>query len=144
MFQIPAGKRPDKHAVDFLAGEPLNFKTEFSDLHFMVPVIHDVNDQDREIVLRFGYFRSRWEKPSESVYATLEDDPIIQDTRLDTQGISGSYEDGLFDPGWGWRIDSDWGILGAELTSPVSNDNIGGRESNINSQLSPSSRLYNI
>ena len=108
--------------VEFMANEPLNFKTEFRDIHFMVPVIHQVNDQGREKVLRFGYFRSRWEKPSESVYATLNGDPIIQDTRLDTEGISGSYEDGLFDPGWGWRVDSDWGILGAELTSPVDND----------------------
>ncbi len=107
---------------EFQAHEPLNFKTEFSDFHVMVPVVHKVNQKNQESVLRIGYFRSRWEKPSESVYATLEDDPIIQDTRLDTEGISGSYEDGLFDPGWGWRVDSDWGILGAELTSPVDNE----------------------
>lgn len=108
--------------VEFKAGEPLEFKTEFQDFHVMIPVFHDRNPKNQEKVLRFGFFHSRWEKPMESVYASFEGDPILQDTRLDTQGISGSYEQGLFDPGLGLRVDSDWGILGSKLTSALDHE----------------------
>lgn len=108
--------------VEFEAGELLNFKTEFSDFHIMVPVKEWADEKNRQKVVRLGYFQSRWEKPSESPFASLEGEPIIQDTRLDTEGFSGSYESGLFDPGFGWRLDGDWGILGSDWTSPIDND----------------------
>lgn len=116
----------------FEAGQPLNFKTEFRDFHFMVPIYHQRSVKNKEKVFRFGYFSSRWEKPSESVYASLEGAPIIQDTRLDTQGISGSYEEGLFDPGLGWRVDSDWGIISSEWTSAIDNEDYLREDEGVN------------
>jgi hypothetical protein len=107
---------------DFAAGQALTFRTLFRDLHVLAPLRRHETASGRINVLHAGYFRSRWEKPSEYVYATLEGDPIIQDTRLDASGIALAFESNLHDRGWGWRVGADWALLDNTLTTPLSNE----------------------
>jgi len=104
--------------VEYEAGQVLSFKTHFRDFHIMLPVWVDAENHRR--TAHFGYFRSRWEKIAENVDYLLEDDPILQDTRFDTQGLSFNIEDDLTQRGFGWLAGGDGGLFDSTLESPIS------------------------
>ena len=101
----------------FKFGEQLSFKTTFRDLRVSTPVWFDPIYAGA--VVRVGYFQSRWEKVAEVPDATYDGQPLLQDTRLDTGGLTISYDNRLEWPGIGWTVGLDLGFLGSGLTSPV-------------------------
>ena len=113
--------------VEYDAGQILSFKTSFRDFHIMLPVWVDA--ENRRLTAHLGYFRSRWQKVAENVDFLLEDDPILQDSRFDTQGLSLMIEDDLTHGGFGWSAGGDWGLFDSTLESPISySDRIAANE----------------
>ena len=70
-------------------------------------------------VIRVGYFQSRWEKVAAVPDGTYEGDPLLQDTQLDTGGLTVNFDARLEQPGIGWTVGFDVGFLGSGLSGPV-------------------------
>jgi len=102
---------------EFKDGEQLGFKTTFRDLRVSAPVWFDPIYAGA--VVRVGYFRSRWEKVAEVSEGPFGGLPLLQDTRLDTDGLTVSYENRLEWPGLGWALGADLGVMGRDLVSPL-------------------------
>ena len=109
-----------ENAVVFENGEQLAFRTLFRDLRVLTPVWYDPIYPG--VVLRVGYFRSRWEKVSSMPDHFLNGLPVVQDTRRDTSGLNITYDNSLDWPGIGWAASVDVGLLGTGLTTPVNGD----------------------
>ena len=109
-----------ENAVLFENGEQLPFRTLFRDLRILTPVWYDPLYPGA--VVRVGYFRSRWEKISSAQDLYLNGDPVVQETRRDTGGLTLSYDNSLDWPGIGWGMSVDAGLLGTGLTSPGSDN----------------------
>lgn len=109
--------RAPEEVKAFEDGDQLGFKTTFRDLRISTPVWFD--PVYAGAVIRVGYFQSRWEKVAEVPYGTYGGDPLLQDTRLDTAGLTVSYDNRLEWPGLGWIVGLDLGFLGSGVSSPV-------------------------
>ena len=107
---------PDQ-VKSFKDGEQLGFKTTFRDLRVTAPVWFDPIYVGA--VLRMGYFQSRWEKVAGVPGGTYGGDPLLQDTRLDTGGLTVDFDSRLEQPGIGWAVGFDLGFLGSGLSGPV-------------------------
>lgn len=106
----------EENAVLYQFGDQLAFRTLFRDLRVMTPVWFDPLYLGS--VIRVGYFRSQWEKVSSTPGHILDGDPVVQDTRRDTSGLTLSYDNSLDWPGVGWGLSLDLGLFGTGLERP--------------------------
>jgi len=116
---IAAGTIDPEHPdlVEFKAGANLDFRTTFRDLRVLFPVWFALGA--RSNYLHFGYFQSRWEKPAEHPVATLKEDPVLQDVALRAAGLTLSWEQGLRDPGLGFRCGLDFAAFERRIDAPL-------------------------